>query len=199
MPHEKEHPSAGRIMGISLLLAAFICACGFAANFQTPAKQTESPQSSDSDSPGSEIIWQKVESPPFPAAWPPMAETVWVRYTFAYGINPALLADGSYVTGPLSKTEWKAGSASTTILSNELKDAGIQGVVPLDSETRIILEKEKQVSEYCLTLIALPDIDTAQTKEMLAYYNAWFKYNGVFLDLIREDHAEFIDWVLLYQ
>ena len=186
MRNEKEHPSAGRIMGINLLLAAFICACGFTANLQTP---TEQPLES-------EIMWQEMESPLFPDTWPPTAETVWVRYTFAYGINPALLTDGSYVTGPLSKTEWKAGSASTTSLSGELKEAGIQGVIQLDDETRIILENEKQVSEYCLTLTALPDIGTARAKEMQAYYNAWFKYNGVFLDLIRDDHAEFINWVL---
>jgi hypothetical protein len=29
---------------------------------------------------------------------------------------------------------------------------------------------------------------------MLAYYNAWFRYNRVFLDLIGADNADFIEW-----
>ena len=32
---------------------------------------------------------------------------------------------------------------------------------------------------------------------MLSYYQAWFKYNGAFLTLMREHHVDFIDWVSL--
>jgi hypothetical protein len=174
-----------QVIGINTLLAFFLCACG-SASFSTT---TTSP----------DTMWTKTESPLFPANWPPISETVWVRYTFAYGKNPALLMDGNYVTSPLSKTEWQAGNTSTIILSDEMTEAAIQGMIPLDDEAIAILENEKQVSEYCLTMSGMPNLDTSETKEMLAYYAAWFKYNSAFLDLIRGDHAEFIDWVEINQ
>lgn len=145
--------------------------------------------------PPSDIMWTKTESPLFPASWPPTPETVWVSYTFAYGMNPALLMDGSYVAYPLARTEWKAGKHSTTTLRNDMAQAAIQGVTPLDSEAQAILNKGKQVSGYCLTLAALPQTSTPEAKDMLAYYHAWFSHNGAFLGLIRDDHAEFIGWI----
>ena len=145
----------------------------------------------------SEIMWTKTESPLFPVTWPPTAETVWVRYTFAYGTDLANLRDGSYVTYPLSKTEWKSGRIyATTELRKDMTQAGIQGVVPVDSETRKILENAKQVSEHCLKMTALPTPNTSASKEVLAYYQVWFKYNGAFLGLIKDNHKGFVDWVV---
>ena len=105
--------------------------------------------------------------------------------------------DGIYVTSPLARTEWKGNVSTTTELSNEVKQASIQGVLPLDSQTLTILEKGNQAFEYCLNMTELPKLDKQETKEMLAYYQAWFKYNGAFLTLMREDHVDFIDWVSL--
>ena len=143
------------------------------------------------------ISWSKTESPIFPSNWPPTADTVWVSYTFAYGSNPATLMDGAYVTSPLARTKWKGNVSTTTELSNEVKQASIQGVLPLDSQTLTILEKGNQAFEYCLNMTELPNCDKQETKEMLAYYQAWFKYNGAFLTLMREDHVGFIDWMSL--
>ena len=140
------------------------------------------------------ISWSKTESPIFPSNWPPTADTVWVSYTFAYGSNPATLMDGA---SPLARTEWKGNVSTITELSNEVKQASIQGVLPLDSQTLTILEKGNQAFEYCLNMTELPNLDKQETKEMLAYYQAWFKYNGAFLTLMREDHVDFIDWVSL--
>ena len=170
-----------------ILLTFFIFAC----NFLAPKVQTES--SSSTTSP--EIMWAETQSPFFPATWPPSSNTTWVRYTFAYGSNPALLMDGSYVTYPLSKTEWKAGIESTIQLNKEKTQAAVQGIVPLDEETQKILEDEKLISEYCLTLTDLPDLNTPEAKKMLAYYNTWFKYNNAFVELVKSDHSEFINWV----
>ena len=141
-------------------------------------------------------VWRQVRSPLFPSNWPPTTEAVWVRYTFAYGSNPAELADGEYVTKPLSKTECREDVVTTTALSDEMVQAAIQGVTPLDEPTRLLLENEKPVSGDCVTMTQLPDPNLPETKELLAYYQAWFKYNGAFLDLIRNDHTDFIDWVL---
>ena len=144
-----------------------------------------------------QTVWRKVRSPLFPSNWAPTAETVWVRYTFAYGINPDVLMDGEYVTKPLSKTECSGEVVKTTVLSDEMMQAVIQGVIPIDEATRLILQNEKPVTGDCVNMTQLPDPNLPETKELLAYYRAWFKYNGAFLDLIRKDHADFIDWVIL--
>lgn len=160
----------------------FLLGCGTTAN---------DPMSAVS----SEIMWTKMDSPLFPSTWPPTSDTVWVRYTFAYGFNPSRLMDGNYVTLPLSKTEWKAGTSTTTVLSEEMMQAAVQGVVPLDEHSRLILESGPQVSDYCLALTTLPDLAQDEAKTMLAYYKTWLQYNGAFAELIRADHAAFIDWV----
>lgn len=141
------------------------------------------------------IHWSKTESPPFPNEWPPTTKTVWIRYTFAYGSGPALM-DGAYVTAPLSRTEWRGGVASTVTLSDALTEAGTQGIVPLDDATLALLEKGETISTFVLALSTLPDLSQSETQQMLAYYNAWFSHNGTFLNLIRADHAAFIDWIL---
>ena len=192
MSHKKVCSSAAQTwqdllqaIGVSVLLVIFLCACNFATSFPKATTQPDM------------TAWTKTESPLFPATWPPTSDTVWVRYTFAYGNNPAKLMDGAYVTHPLSKTEWKGGISKTTVLSSDMTQAAVQGVLPLDSQTSIILENEKQVAAYCLKTTELPNPNMPETKEMLAYYQTWFKYNDAFLGLIRENHAAFIDWVML--
>jgi len=174
-----------KISGFNGILIIIFGACNFTAGLPTV---TTTPDMTS---------WRKIESPLFPSEWPPTAETVWVSYTFAYGSNPVQFSDGTYLTRPLSKTEWKGGKSTTTVLSNETSPAAVQGVVPLDSQASAILENGKQVSDYCLNLTELPDSNLPETKEMLAYYQAWFKYNGAFLGLIRENHADFVNWIAL--
>jgi hypothetical protein len=76
-----------------------------------------------------------------------------------------------------------------------MKQAAVQGVLPLDKQASASLENEKQVSEYCLKMTELPNSNIHKTKELLAYYQTWFKYNDAFLGLIREDHVDFINWI----
>lgn len=142
-----------------------------------------------------DIMWYETQSPLLPTTWPPSSDTVWVRYTFAYGSNPAHLMDGNYVSNPLSKTEWKAGIESTTVLSEEKTQAATQGVVPLDEQAQKILQNEGRISEFALKLTEMPNAQAPEIKEFLAYYRTWFKYNGAFLGLIRSTHGAFIEWV----
>lgn len=167
--------------GVLLVLSVFAC------NLSKPAS------SAPTTSP--DIMWRETQSPIFPMNWPPTADTIWVRYTFAYGSNPAQLMDGNYVSNPLSKTEWKAGVETTTVLSKEMTQAAIQGMVPLDEESQKSLENYSQASNFSLKLTGIPDPQTPETQEFLAYYRAWFKYNGAFLGLIRPDHGAFIEWI----
>lgn len=184
MQHLNKYPPSRtrQIVGVNALLAFFLFACSFSAA-ATPAAQPDL------------ISWTKVESPLFPTSWPPTADTVWVRYTFAYGSNPSQLMDGTYVTYPLAKTEWQGGKSTTTELSSDMTQAAVQGVMPLDDGSRLILENEKKVSEYCLQLAALPDLSSPEAKEFLDYYHTWFKYNDAFLGLISKDHTTFIEWI----
>jgi hypothetical protein len=173
-----------QIIAISALVIMCLSACN-----------SISPLSATSPSPDS-TVWRKVHSPLLPSNWAPTAETVWVRYTFAYGINPAVLMDGEYVTKPLSKTECREDVVKTTVLSDEMAQAAIQGVMPIDKSTLLLLQNEKPVTGDCVNMTQLPDPNLPETKELLAYYRAWFKYNGAFLDMIRKDHTDFIDWVM---
>jgi hypothetical protein len=191
MPNIKERSSTWKaqdllqVIGFNVMLAIFLCACKLTTNLPAATAQPDM------------TMWRKTESPLFPTIWPPTSGTVWVRYTFAYGNNPTKLMDGAYVTNPLSKTEWQGGKATTTALSNDMTQVAVQGVLPLDSQTRTIFENEKPVFDYCLKMTELPNQNNPETKDMLAYYQAWFKYNGAFLGLIRANHADFIDWVTL--
>lgn len=169
-----------RLIGFYILLALFLAGCGVNKVNNIA------------------IHWEETESPQFPNEWPPTAETVWTRYTFAYGSTPALM-DGVYVTAPLSKTEWRDGVPTTFILSDARTDAGTQGIVPLDDATLALLEKGETISSFVLTLTALPDLSTSDAQQMLAYYNAWFLHHGTFFNMIRDNHTAFIDWILANQ
>lgn len=188
MPSQQTHLRS--LFLLPLLLALF--ACSLTAPGSTPS--TEMPPI-DPTQPPFGISWWEAETPLFPNAWPPTASTVWVSYTFAYGSNPTQLVDGSYVTAPLAKTEWQNGVATTAPLSNDKTEVTIQGVVPLDEKAQTVLNTGPQVADFCRALTALPAPDQSETQQMLAYYRAWFQYNGAFLNLIRENHVAFIDWV----
>ncbi|MFN8595511.1 MAG: hypothetical protein U0559_04920 [Anaerolineae bacterium] len=155
----------------------------------TPTPKPPSPPS------GMPTMWTTLQSPLFPDEWPPTSSTTWVRYTFAYGNNPTQLADGAYVTQPLTRTivqrDGANGEAST--LSTELESAGIQGVKPLDAASSAALGKGAQVQVKCLQLQSTPDDATAA--ELREYYRVWVNLNGAFVKFIRANHAAFFEWV----
>lgn len=190
MSHEKGYTSQKQqnslqVSLVSGLVLMYLVACNFTTVF--PAT-----------SPSPDLtLWRQVRSPLFPSNWAPTAETVWVRYTFAYGSNPTQLRDGDYVTMPLSKTECRGDVLKTTMLRDKMSQAAIQGILPIDKPTSLLLQNEKPVTGDCVMMTQLPDLNLPETKELLAYYRAWFKYNGAFLNLIRKDHKDFIDWVML--
>lgn len=141
------------------------------------------------------IAWHMQESPPFPSEWPPTASTRWVRYTFAYGTNPAALMDGAYVTQPLTRTEVQRDGrdGEATTLSTALESAGIQGVGPLDATSNATLIKGPQAQAQGLHLTAQPDEATAA--QLRNYYRLWIKLNGAFAKQIRSEHSAFFNWL----
>ena len=169
--------SAGKF--VLSLLVLFLFAC---SDTTTPVAQPV-------------ISWRKTESPLFPDTWPPTAETIWVSYTFAYGTDPALM-DALRVSPPLVKTEWRNGVPETAETGNKMEEAAVQGIVPLDEgELAILTAGTQQISAFCLSLTGQPDSAAVETQEMLAFYSVWFRYNSAFLDLIRDEHNPFIEWV----
>jgi hypothetical protein len=141
------------------------------------------------------IMWRMTQSPVFPGEWPPTSATVWARYTFAYGSSPIGLADGMYVTRPLTRTvvqrDGSAGDA--TALNSTLESVGIQGVSPLDAAASATLKTGPQVQTQLLQLTALPDEVAAA--ELREFYRTWIKLNGAFAAQIRAEHAGFFDWL----
>jgi hypothetical protein len=145
--------------------------------------------------PQAPIMWRTTQSPVFPGEWPPTSATEWVRYTFAYGSNPAALADGVYVTRPLMRTEVRrdgtAGNAIT--LSTTRESVGIQGMSPLTPASSETLSKGPHVQDQCLQLATLPD--EAMAVELREYYRTWINFNGAFAAQIRPEHGDFFDWL----
>jgi hypothetical protein len=141
------------------------------------------------------IMWRTTQSPVFPGEWPPTSATMWVRYTFAYGSSPIGLADGMYVTRPLTRTVMQRdGSEGEAItLSTTLESVGIQGVSPLDAAASAALKKGAQVQTQVLQLTALPDATAAA--ELREFYRTWIKLNGAFVKQVRAEHADFFDWI----
>jgi hypothetical protein len=140
-------------------------------------------------------MWTTMQSPLFPDEWPPTASTVWVRYTFAYGNNPGRLADGAYVTRPLTRTTVRRDGTNGEVMisGTALESAGIQGVRPLDAASGATLGKGARVQAKSLQLQSMPDEATAA--EVRGYYRVWVSLNGVFTALVRSDHEAFLEWV----
>jgi len=120
---------------------------------------------------------------------------VWTRYTFAYGSSPSGLADGMYVTRPLTRTEIQhdGNAGQSTTLNTDLESVGIQGVSPLDAASRATLDKGPQIQAQVLQLTTLPG-ETAAV-ELREFYRTWIKLNGAFAKQIRAAHAAFFDWI----
>jgi hypothetical protein len=174
-----------------LLLAMVIAACGGGTSMPSVTSTPKPPE----PPPGMPTMWTTMQSPVFPSEWPPTASTTWVRYTFAYGNNPAKLMDGAYVTQPLTRTlvqrDGTAGESMT--LSTVLEEAGIQGVRPLDAASSAALGKGAQAQTQLLALQAAPD--ETVTAEVRGYYRVWVNLNGAFAKFIRPNHAAFFDWI----
>ncbi len=148
-----------------------------------------------SPSAGPPTLWTTMQSPLFPSEWPPTASMTWVRYSFAYGRNPATLMDGAYVTKPLTRTivQRDGTDGEATTLSTALESAGIQGVRPLDAVSSAALSKGAEVQAQCLRLQSMPD--NAAAVGLREYYRVWVNLNGAFMAFIRPDHAAFLDWI----
>jgi len=141
-------------------------------------------------------FWSSSSTPPFPAQWPPTPTTTWVRYAYAYGLDPQL-ADGEQIARPWARLELAAGSgrARVVLLSRKLEGIGTQGVAPLDAASLKVLETEDAVTARCLRLDGPPPAGRPETTELAAFFRTWLGFNGVIAEAIGPDHAAFLAWV----
>jgi hypothetical protein len=145
------------------------------------------------------ISWRPAYSVLFPSEWSSTANTTWVRYAYAQGMDIDL-RDGVRISAPWARLEFRGNADTVTIvlLSAKLEPMTTQGVQPIDAATQAILAKGDTVSAYCLQLTALPQSNNPQTIEMRTFYRTWLKYNGAFAALVRANHAQFLAWVNEY-
>jgi hypothetical protein len=143
------------------------------------------------------IYWQQADSVLFPSEWPPTANTIWVRYLYAQGVDMENLADAVRISPPWARVELRGNATTVTIvpLNTRLEPVTTQGMQPIDEATQAVLAKEDAVSVYCLALTALPQSKNPEVSEMRAFYQTWLKYNGALVDLIRSNHEKFLNWI----
>jgi hypothetical protein len=141
------------------------------------------------------IMWQPAYSPLFPTAWPPEANTVWVRYAYGQGQDMSL-NDGVRIAKPWAHIEFRGdGSVGVIPLTQQLEPFEVQGVSPLNADTQALLQKGEQVSTYCLSLKGAPAPDSPDAVTMRRFYQSWLKYNGAIAAEIKPDHSTFFEWV----
>ena len=142
------------------------------------------------------LAWRAAYTPLFPAAWPPTASTVWVRYGFAYG-HDLRLRDGMRVAQPWARIEVLAGQARArlTPLRESLEACAVQGVRPLAGDELAVLQSGAEVERYAGGLARLPELEAPATGRMRVYYLTWLALNGAVAQALAPDHAEFFGWL----
>lgn len=144
---------------------------------------------------GPPIMWQPAYSPLFPTAWPPQANTVWVRYAYGQGQDMSL-SDGMRIAKPWARIEFQGSDSAGVIpLPQKLEPFEVQGVSPLDADTQALLQKGEEVSTYCLSLKEAPAPDSPDTILMRRFYQSWLEYNGAIAAALKPDHPAFFKWL----
>ncbi len=145
------------------------------------------------------VMWTCYISPPFPLDWPPILRSRFRYYGYAYGLDiSGRLMDGAHVSAPWVLVEASAEEKTAPkvlVLSNELKDIGIQGVEPLPESESRILARTNEVGQYLFMLQALPEEASEEIRSLRDYYNSWLRYNGILADNIRPHHERFFRWL----
>lgn len=141
------------------------------------------------------VMWNMAVTPVLPASWPPSANTLWVRYAYAQGMDMRL-ADGVYITTPWAKVELRQHGVEATVvqLGTKLVENGIQGMVPLKQEEFAVLHNSEAPQTTALGLSTLPDPANKNVAAMKTYYKAWLQANGRIARMVEADHGVFFAW-----
>lgn len=146
---------------------------------------------------GTKVLWVPVNSPFFPAEWPPTKTTLWTQYVYAQGIEPGGLVDAVRVSAAWARIERRSGEDAVKVveLLTKLEIAGTQGVTPLSTEAVAVLAKRDAVTAYALKLTAAPVEGDPATADLRAFYREWLRTNGAFAALVKKSHEAFFAWL----
>jgi len=145
-----------------------------------------------------EPYWDYLVSPAFPSVWPPESNLALVYYVYAIGHAPRSLVDGVYVAAPWACVEVdlkRKLSPKFKLLSNRIREIGIEGVRPLFREELAIFAKKEAAETFLGNLKSLPDEKEKSVSELRRYYCTWLKLKGEIVEEIRPFHKEFFKWL----
>ncbi len=143
--------------------------------------------------------WMYYISPPFPSVWPPNPNLALVYYVYAQGHDfTGGLRDAVYIGAP-----WAYVVVDTRrevppkfkLLSNKIKEAGIQGISLLSEEGAAIYKQGGSAEAFLGNLTTLPDENEKPVSGLRKYYCTWLKLNGAIASEIRSFHKEFFKWL----
>ncbi len=144
------------------------------------------------------VGWQYAVSPPIPASWPPDGSGLLYFYAFAYGGNPARLADGQFVAAPWARVNVDATGKSAPkleILRKGIKEVGIQGVRPLTQDQITVLKIQPEFEAQMSRLSRDTALPPAATEALKSYFTLWCVTNGTIAEQLRPLHKDFFNWV----
>ncbi len=143
--------------------------------------------------------WMYYISPPFPSGWPPNPNLTLYYYIYAQGHDFSRgLVDAVYIGAPWARVEVDVKreiSPKFKLLSNKIKEIGIQGVRPINQEEAVVFGRAESVEAFLGNLAALPDEKDNSVSELRKYYCSWLKVNGVIAPEIRSSHRAFFKWL----
>jgi hypothetical protein len=142
------------------------------------------------------VVWSYRVSPPFPASWPPDPNRKVNYYVYAVGNNlQRALTDGEQVAVPWALIVVSAEASELELLSDRLKEIGVQGVSPLTRDEAGVYAQADEAEQYLLRLSSLPDDASSEIRMLKRYYCIWISYNGVIVGEIRPRQEAFITWL----
>jgi hypothetical protein len=147
----------------------------------------------EGDRPG--VMWRLALTPPLPVAWPPAADTQWVWWAYAQGIDP-MLADAVRVARIWANADTTPGSSTARMrvsmpLISPFPDP--QGFRPLTAEETADRAKLGDASALAVQLTGEPDAATADL--LRRTYGGWAADNGVIVSSLPDTHDAFLAWL----
>ncbi len=143
--------------------------------------------------------WMYYISPPFPSVWPPNPNLTLYYYVYAQGHDFTRgLVDAVYIGAPWAYVVVdirRQIPPRFKLLSNKIKEIGIQGISLLSEEEAEIYEKEGSAEAFLGNLTTLPDESENPVSGLRKFYCTWLRLNGAIAQEINPFHPEFFEWL----
>jgi hypothetical protein len=139
--------------------------------------------------------WSYRLTPPLPEAWPPDGLPTLLAYAYPCGFSPQL-RDAERVGAPWARVEREKDSwLRWTLLCEEIREMGIQGVWPLRAEELAVLQGSSSAPAALGAMTQIHQDGGPIADLVRAFYGHWLRCNGVIARHLQEQHRDFFDWV----